>query len=331
MSVADYLNIMSSTTSFVDLSVIIPVFNKKTLTQNMLTSLVKTLPARLSIEVIIMDDASTDDTAVWLASLSTTDLACPQIKSFRTLRNAHNLGYAKSSNLAVKEARGEFLALLNNDLILKPYWLEPMLAVFEQFPSQPIIVGNLQYLPVIGALDHAGIEVRIDTESNRPVISHRRELIPAEPEKVFAVTGACCLIASKTFETLGGFDEAYFNGGEDVDLCMKITQAGGACWVIPASSVWHHVSQTRGHQVERDEKNSWRLFQLWHKQIARELEPSCAKLLTSAPHEDPMTKRMAAEYLAGTRSLAPIAVKAMAQKYVQAELTRWEKQFHANV
>jgi GT2 family glycosyltransferase len=109
---------------------------------------------------------------------------------------------------------------------------------------------------------------------------------------------------------------------------MKVAQAGGACWIVPTSNVWHHVSQTRGRQEDRDERNSWRLFQLWHKQIARELEYSCAGLFTNAPHEDPLTKRMATEFRAGTRSLAPIAVKVMAQKYVQAELARWEKQFH---
>lgn len=277
-----------------------------------------------------MDDASTDDTSAWLASLSNADLACPQIKSLRILRNVHNLGYAISNNLAAKQAQGALLALLNNDLVLKLGWLEPMLAMFKQSPSKPIIVGNLQYYPDTNTLDHAGIEVRFDTESKRPVIEHRREPIPTETEKVFAVTGACCLIARQTFETLGGFDVEYINGGEDVDLCMKVTQMGGACWVVPASNVWHHVSQTRGRQEDRDEKNSWRLFQLWHKQIARELERSCAGLFANAPQEDPLAKSMAAEFLAGTRSLAPIAVKAMAQKYVQVELSRWEKNFHAD-
>jgi GT2 family glycosyltransferase len=313
--------------SKVDLSIIIPVFNKKTLTQNMLASLVETLAQSITVEIIIVDDASTDETSVWLASLSSTDLACPQIKTIRVLRNAHNLGYAKSNNLAAKQAHGALLALLNNDLVLQPGWLEPMLAMFERYPSKPMIVGNLQCQPDIDTLDHAGVEVRLDTESNRPVIEHRRESIPAEPEKVFAVTGACCLIKRQTFETLGGFDEVYINGGEDVDLCMKVTQAGGACWIVPSSRVLHHVSQTRGRQEDRDEKNSWRLFQLWHKQIAQALELSCAGFFTDAPHEDPLTKRMAAEFLEGTRSIAPIAVKAMAQQYVQTELTRWNNKF----
>jgi GT2 family glycosyltransferase len=317
-------------TSTVDLSIIIPVFNKKTLTLTMLASLVKTLPQSLAIEVIIVDDASTDDTSAWLASLSNADLACPQIKSLRILRNTLNLGYAKSNNLAAKQARGSLLALLNNDLVLKPGWLEPMLAMFEQYPLKPIIVGNLQYQPDTNTLDHAGIEVRFDTESNRPVIDHRREPIPTEPEKVFAVTGACCLIARKTFETLGGFGEEYINGGEDVDLCMKVTQMGGACWIVPASSVWHHVSQTRGRQEDRDEKNSWRLFQLWNEKIARELEISCAGLIANAAHEDPFAKRMAAEFIAGSRSVTPTAVKALAKKYLEAELCRWKKHFHVD-
>jgi GT2 family glycosyltransferase len=317
-------------TSTVDLSIIIPVFNKKTLTQTMLASLVRSLPQSLAIEIIIVDDASTDDTSAWLASLRNADLTCPQIKSLRILKNTHNFGYAKSNNLAAKQAQGTILALLNNDLVLQPSWLEPMLAMFEQYPSKPIIVGNLQFQPYTDTLDHAGFEVRFNTESNRPVIEHIRESVSDEPKKVFAVTGACCLIKRETFEKLGGFDEVFINGGEDVDLCMKVTQAGGACWIVPTSRVWHHVSQTRGQQEERDEKNSWRLFQLWHKQIAHELERSCAGLFASAPHEDLLSKRMAAEFLAGTRSLAPIAVKAIAQKYVQVELTRWEKHFHAN-
>ena len=296
----------------------------------MLVSLLNTLPQSLSVEVIIVDDASTDDTSTWLAGLNHTDLALSKIKSLRILRNTQNLGYAKSNNFAAKEARGEILALLNNDLVLKSGWLEPMLAMFEQYPSKPIIVGNLQYQPDTNELDHAGFEVRINLESNRPVIEHRRELICTEPVIVFAVTGACCLIARKTFETLGGFDEEYINGGEDVDLCLKVTQAGGACWVVPVSRVWHHVSQTRGQQKDRDEKNSWRIFKLWHKQIAYELERSCAALFANAAHEDPLAKRMAADFISGSRSLAPMAVKVMAQKYVEAELACWEKHFHSN-
>ncbi len=307
-----------------------PVFNKQTLTQNMLESLVKTLPQNLTAELIVVDDASTDGTSAWLASLTIIDLACPQLKTLNVLKNTDNLGYAKSNNLAVKQSKGEILALLNNDLVLKPGWLEPMLAIFAQKASVPNIVGNLQYQPETGDLDHAGIEVRINPESNRPVVEHRREFTTSSPHQVFAITGACYLIARQTFEQLGGFDEVYINGGEDVDLCLKVKQAGGTCWVVPTSEVWHHVGQTRGRHDDRDEKNSWRLFQKWPTQIAHELERSCAEIVANAPDEDPLTKSMALEFLSGKRTLTPIAIKTMAQKAVQAELLRWERYFHAH-
>lgn len=319
---------MTSATLLVDLSIIIPVFNKKTLTRNMLSSLVKTLPQSLAIEVIIVDDASTDETSVWLAGLSNADLVCPQIKSLRILRNTSNLGYAKSNNLAAKHAKGAVLALLNNDLIFKQNWLEPMLAMFEKHTSKPIIVGNLQYLPHTNILDHAGIEVHFDKKSNRVVIEHIREINCKEPQKVFAITGACCLIKRQTFETLGGFDEGFINGGEDVDLCLKIKQADGASWVVPTSEIWHLVGQTRGRNDERNEKNSWRLFRKWQVQIERELELRFAEVIANSPHEDPLIRRMAADFLAETRTLAPIAVKTMAQKMVKAELIRWESSFN---
>ena len=296
----------------------------------MYESLQPTLPDGLDIEVLFVDDASSDGTSAWLSTIVSKTPNSKSIKSVRVITNPINLGYAKSNNRAVRESKGDLLLLLNNDLVLRPGWLEAMLEVVNQNQSSPIIVGNLQYLPDTNILDHAGIEVRLDKESNRPVIEHLRELITNKPVKIFAVTGACCLIGRQTFEALGGFDEHYINGGEDVDLCMKVTQGGGSCWVAPASTVWHHVSHTRGRQEERDEKNSWRLFQLWHTQIARELERSCARKIAETPNEDQLTKRIAEEFLEGTRRLAPIAVKAMAQKYVQTELARWKQRFHVD-
>lgn len=310
------------------ISIIIPLFNQLTYTQQMYESLQETLPDSLDIEVIFVDDASSDGTSAWLRSITSTTPISNSIKSVRSITNPINLGFAKSNNRAARESKGDHLLLLNNDLVLKPSWLEPMLEVVNQNQSSPIIVGNLQYLPDTNTLDHAGIEVRLDTESNRPVIEHIRELIFDKPQKVFAVTGACCLIASKTFEELGGFDEEYVNGGEDVDLCMKVTQAGGSCWVVHASSVWHHVSHTRGRQRERDERNSWRLFQLWHKQIAQDLERICARYFAELPNEDPKIKKMAIEFIIRKKSLAPIAIKVMAQQYVQKELMRFNKKYH---
>ena len=77
---------------------IIPVFNKLALTQKMFASLVKTLPQSLAVELIVVDDASTDDTQAWLASLSNIDLECPAIKAVHILKNTQNLGLKSLGN-----------------------------------------------------------------------------------------------------------------------------------------------------------------------------------------------------------------------------------------
>jgi GT2 family glycosyltransferase len=309
------------------LSIIVGLYNQLPLTQAMFSSLLSTLPQGLKAEIIFVDDASTDETPLWLDSLALRPDVIAKAHSIQILKNPINLGFAKSNNRAAAAAKGDVLALLNNDLVLQPNWCEPMLSFVLQ-ATKPCIVGNLQYRPDTETLDHAGIEVRLDEQTDRPVIAHMHNIVQTDPYEVFAVTGACCVLPKQTFQDFGGFDETYLNGGEDVDLCLKIKQASGKCWVEPTSKVWHHVSQSRGLIEERDEKNSWRLFKKWHSAIARAFELACAKqVITQSSKEDPLIKRMATEFLEGKRLLAPIAVKAKAKNYVEAELARFEKKY----
>ena len=102
-------------------SVVVPLFNCLELTQAMLASLEATLPRALAVEIILIDDGSTDGTRTWLSTLDPA--------RYRVLLNERNLGYAAANNRAVAVARGKFLALLNSDLELTPGWLEPMLEI----------------------------------------------------------------------------------------------------------------------------------------------------------------------------------------------------------
>lgn len=304
------------------ISIIIPLFNQLAYTQQMYESLQVTLPDGLDIEVLFVDDASSDGTPAWLRSISSITPSTKSIKSVRVLTNPINLGYAKSNNRAARESKGDLLLLLNNDLVLKSGWLEPMLEVVNQNQSSPIIIGNLHYLPDTNILDHAGFEVLLDIKSNIPVIEHRRSISSYSAEQVFAVTGACCLISRQTFETVGGFDEEFINGGEDVDLCLKVKEQSGKCWIAPNSKVWHHTSQTRGRNKDRDKKNSARLFQKWSKQISLNLELVCAKILINEKKIDSFVEQIIKEFISGNRNIAPIEVKILAQKIVHTEFKR---------
>lgn len=242
------------------MSVVVPLFNCLALTQAMLTSLEATLPRELSCEIILIDDGSTDGTRPWLATLDPT--------RYRVLLNERNLGYAAANNRAIAIARGRLLALLNSDLELTPGWLEPMLAVHRTLGSLAGLIGNVQRQMRSGEIDHAGI---IIGETGKP--EHLRQL-PAwfdAPSRwiypVPAVTGACLLVERALWDHLGGFDEAYVNGGEDIDLCLRARAAGRVNAVALRSVVRHHVSASPGRK-RRDEENSRRLMLRWHREFA---------------------------------------------------------------
>lgn len=239
-------------------SFIIPLFNNLALTRACVESLQATLPPGLTHEIILVDDGSTDGTRAWLATLG---------GPFRVVLNERNLGYAGANNRGIQTARGDFLALLNNDLVLLPRWLEPMFHAHRTLRGRAGLIGNVQIEARTGVVDHTGIVVNAQ---GKPV--HDRTP-PSPLARVFspvrlvpAVTGACVLVERALWQQLGGFDEGYLNGGEDVDLCFRAQAVGRANAVALRSVVRHHVSASVGRKA-RDEENSYRLARRWRREF----------------------------------------------------------------
>lgn len=238
-------------------SFVVPLYNHLELTQAMLASLRETTGG-VRYEIMLIDDGSTDGTREWLRSLAEPDL--------RVVLNESNLGYAAANNLGAQLARGTFLALLNNDLRLLPGWLEPMLGALRLLGDRTGVVGNVQLRIEDGSIDHSGIGL---TPQGKLV--HRTDLPDAELRESFAVTAACCLVRRTDFLEVGGFDTAFRNGGEDVDLCLKLRARGKPSRVALKSRVLHHVSASRGGTSPQDERNSRELYRRWHRELAEAL------------------------------------------------------------
>lgn len=241
-------------------SFIIPLYNCLSLTQATVASLQATLPPGLAHEIILVDDGSTDGTRAWLATLA---------PPFRVVLNERNLGYAAANNRGAALACGEFLALLNNDLVLTTRWLEPMLAGHRRLGAQAGLVGNVQREIRTGAVDHAGIFINA---KGKP--EHERALpwwwwLPGGGwRRVDAVTGACVLVRRTLWNELNGFDERYVNGCEDIDFCLRATAAGRVHVVALRSRVGHHVSASPGRK-SRNEENTCRLVFRWRDALVR--------------------------------------------------------------
>lgn len=261
-------------------SFVVPLFNQLHVTKVLLQSLLSTLPAGLVHEVLLTDDASTDGTQQWLASL--------QHPSVKVLTSHANTGFAANVNRAAMLATGDVLVLLNNDLVLQQGWLEPLLAALQTPEARVGVVGNLQRRVDDGTLDHAGVCLNLagQLEHIRTPFAAGADSPPTRP--ALAVTGACMLLRRTDFVACGGFDERFHNGGEDMDLCFKLRQRGLRAVVATGSCVGHHVSASRGPASLNDERNSRLLFHKWRSLLKQELADQWQPLLAiGGPYPEP--------------------------------------------
>ena len=217
----------------------------------MLATLHATVPPGLAHEVVLVDNGSTDGTAEWLQMLAEPP--------FRIVRSDRNLGYAGANNLAVRQTHGGVVVLLNNDLVLLPGWLAPMIELAGK-PGVGI-VGNTQLSVKNRGIDHAGIffDQAGQPFHFRPAAESLGNLTEIEAP---AVTGACMAISQKLFQEIGGFDEGYRNGYEDIDLCLRALQGGYRNVVAAQSVVYHHIGTSAGRH-DAEVANAARLQARW--------------------------------------------------------------------
>ncbi len=239
-------------------SIITPLFNRLDLTRAYLSSLESTL-RQWRYEIILIDDGSTDGTRDFLRTLPP--------ERCRIVLNDAPQGYAANNNAGARLARAPLLCLLNNDTVLLPRWLEPMARLANTLPDVAF-VGNVQREPVSGLIDHYGIF--FDHEGQAIHAGKNAAIAPAEDYLEWpAVTAACGVVRRQVFLDLGGFDETFRNGFEDVDFCLRAHTRGYRHFVANRSVIYHHVSASPGRKAH-DQPN-FRLFrERWLDRLTQE-------------------------------------------------------------
>lgn len=186
--------------------------------------------------------------------------------AYRLHRFDQHHGFAAACNHAARAARSEFLLFLNNDVLLDRLALRSMFQAFTAHPNLAIC-GTRMVFPN-GTLQHAGVVFGPGDQG--PYHLHRLQpsaLVPRTREQFQAVTGACLLIPRPRFAALGGFDEAYAFGLEDVDLCLRAGQAGGDIRCVQDTESVHFESMTPG-RVQLDVPSRALFMQRWKDRYA---------------------------------------------------------------
>ena len=243
-----------------ELSIIVSTVNCLPLTRQFLASFEDTKPP-LPYEIIITDNASSDGTREFLSSLKTP---------YRVFLRDKRYSFAENNNFGADMANGKVLILLNNDLILTYGWLQPMLKLINSGDNIGA-VGNIQRRPETGLIDHAGIA--FDLAGVPFHIRKNRRRLPSPPyRECNAVTAACMMIKKDVFQKIGGFDESYRNGSEDIDLCMRLRQAEYRIVVSYESVIYHKGGSSPGRFDDVDANvalflNRWQpLTSIWGQQ-----------------------------------------------------------------
>ncbi|WP_324715464.1 glycosyltransferase [Carboxydochorda subterranea] len=261
----------SSAPSFPRASVVIPVYNNWRYTFACLTSLERTGVTRRA-EVIVVDNGSTDETAIDLPRLF------PWVK---VLRYNENLGFSAACNQGAAAARAPFIVFLNNDTEVKPGWLDALVAAAEASPRIAIVGSKLLFPD--GRVQHAGVQIRYGAPFPLTAMHVRYGMPDDGGDKaavVDAVTGASMLVRREVFQAVGGFDEGYKNGYEDVDLCLKVRSRGLDIVYEPRSVAIHYESATPGRH-KHEEQNNVRLHRLWMGVISSMRPPRTGKTETT--------------------------------------------------
>jgi len=214
-------------------SVVIPVHNRSRLTAACLDALVAE-PLGLEAEIIVVDDASTDDTAAVLAT-----------RPVRVVSHAANTGFAVACNDGAAAASGRYVVFLNNDTVPRAGWLAALVAEADAHPAAAVVGARLLYPD--GTVQHAGLVIGEDRNPHHAYAGFPGEHPAVLRSRAFqAVTGACLLVRRDVFTAAGGFDPAFRNGHEDVDLCLRLGEAGHGVRYCAESVVVHLESATRG-------------------------------------------------------------------------------------
>lgn len=242
-------------------TIVIPCWNRSEYTVRCLQA-IQTATSPGSYEVVLVDNGSTDATA------NLTD--DPTNPVLTVVRNDTNRGYAVACNQGARVSSRDVVVFLDNDTEVQPGWLEALLDELDHRPEVGAVGARLLYPD--GTVQHAGVDLVLGPDGVLDSV-HRGLGAPGDdpvvPDRctVPVVTGALLAVRRDAFWAVGGFDDRYWNGNEDVDLCLSLGAAGWRVVYRPDSCAVHHNSAPGPERFAKVSDNRRRLHERWADRV----------------------------------------------------------------
>jgi GT2 family glycosyltransferase/lipopolysaccharide/colanic/teichoic acid biosynthesis glycosyltransferase len=223
------------------LSIVIVSYNTRKLIRRCLESL-RAFPPRGAFEVLVVDNASRDGSVAMLRD---------EFPWVRVLANRHNLGYSAAVNQGLDATRGEYVLVLNPDIVVRESALDRMLDFMDEHPDAGIAAAKL--LNTDGTLQHSCRSFYTPSTllmrrtplgrlfpNSRVIRQHLMlDYDHMTPRAVDWVIGACMLVRRSAAEAVGGMDERFFLYFEDVDWCYRMGRQGWKVYYLPQAEMVH--------------------------------------------------------------------------------------------
>jgi len=208
--------------------------------------------AGLDAEIIVVDNHSKDDTVAFLRE---------NFPDVRLMASQSNLGFSRGNNMAIREAQGEYILLLNPDTVVGERVLQEAVSFMDNHPEaggagvQMLNVDGTCALESRRALPTPWVSfMKMMGSTERYYMSH---LSWDSPQQIEIISGAFCLLRRKALDQIGLLDETFFMYGEDIDMSYRLLKGGWQNWYLPL--------QILHYKGESTEKTSFRYVHVFYQ------------------------------------------------------------------
>ncbi len=215
--------------------VIVINWNGKSFLQDCLQSISDQSESRVNITVV--DNGSHD---------GSVDLIRDRYPDIRLFPLADNTGFSRAANIAIQNGDVRYVALVNNDAVVDPFWLRRLIGALKRHPDASFAASKMIFADDPETIDRAGDAYTVAGTAMLRGRGQPAEAFPS-PEWIFGACAGAAIYRTDMLKDIGLFDEDFFLLYEDVDLSFRAQLMGYKCLYVPDALVYHKGSASIGH------------------------------------------------------------------------------------